>query len=514
MFGAAGTPRGWWWSAPGSVDIAAGVKLKEAGIDTFTIYESSTGVGGTWWDNTYPGAEVDVNSNLYRYSFKPHGWTRTHARQPELQTYLEETRRRVRAPARICSWGSPSTPPSGMTDRHVWTVTLDSGEVDACHVVISAVGFLNVPRYPAWPGLEDFGGPKFHTSRWDHHHDLSGKVVAVVGTGSTATQVVPAIQPMVKKLYVFQREPGWVLPKGERDLTEAERKAFSTRPWRRPWTASALAVDRWRRTCGAGLCSGRAPSFTGKRERPACDYIAVEFADRPDLREAVTPTYPFPGKRPVLATTFYPALKKPNVELVPRAVAGVTTDRHRRHGRGGAGCGRHRHGHRLPGGRLPGPHRDRGSGGPDPPGALGGRTARLPRHQRSGVPQFLHALRAGHQRRRARIMLEAQAEYAVRADRADDPCAGSAPIEVQAACSRRLWYVWLQSRMQGTSWTIEQQLLQVGTGKIVTQWPRGNVVYRVLTKLFGGVSETDRADAPAAPPTASPHPLRCWRATR
>ena len=157
MFGAAGTPRVVVVGA-GFGGLGAGVKLKEAGIDSFTIYESSTAVGGTWWDNTYPGAEVDVNSNLYRYSFKPHGWTRSHARQPELQAYLEETadefglRPHLRLGITVVSavWDDR---------RHVWTVTLDSGEVDACHVVISAVGFLNVPRYPDWPGLEDFGGP-------------------------------------------------------------------------------------------------------------------------------------------------------------------------------------------------------------------------------------------------------------------------------------------------------------------------------------------------------------------
>ena len=90
-------------------------------------------------------------------------------------------------------------------------------------MLVSAVGFLNVPRYPDWPGLDDFEGPAFHTARWEHQHDLTGKVVAVVGTGSSATQVVPAIQPIVEQLYVFQREPGWVMPKGERDLTDEER---------------------------------------------------------------------------------------------------------------------------------------------------------------------------------------------------------------------------------------------------------------------------------------------------
>ena len=317
MFGAAGTPRVVVVGA-GFGGLGAGVKLKKAGIDSFTIYESSSGVGGTWWDNTYPGAEVDVNSNLYRYSFKPHRWTRSHARQPELQAYLEETadefglRPHLRLGVAVLSavWDD---------HLHVWTVALDTGDLDVCHVVISAVGFLNVPRSPDWPGLEDFGGPRFHTSRWDHRQDLSGKVVAVVGTGSTATQVVPAVQPVVKKLYVFQREPGWVLPKGEREFTEAERVALA-RPWWRAWdrfcSRWSMEVNLW-----GGAMFRPGTRLHARRQQACLDYIALEFADRPDLREAVTPTYPFPGKRPVLATTFYPALKKPNVELIPAAVS-------------------------------------------------------------------------------------------------------------------------------------------------------------------------------------------------
>jgi cation diffusion facilitator CzcD-associated flavoprotein CzcO len=117
-------------------------------------------------------------------------------------------------------------------------VTLDDGSLDEVNVLISGVGFLNVPRYPTWPGLDDFAGPKFHTARWEHEHDLTGKVVAVVGTGSSATQIVPAIQPIVKKLYLFQREPGWVMPKGERDLSAEEQATFSRRCRRRRPTRS------------------------------------------------------------------------------------------------------------------------------------------------------------------------------------------------------------------------------------------------------------------------------------
>src|SRR3954471_1575445 len=144
--------------------LAGGVKMKRAGIDTFTIYESSLGVGGTWWDNTYPGAEVDVGSHLYCFSFKPHDWTRTHARQPELQKYLEETvdefglrpHLRLGVTVESARWDEA---------RRVWEIGLGDGTLDECHVLISGVGFLNVPRYPEWPGLDTLRGPRFHTAR-------------------------------------------------------------------------------------------------------------------------------------------------------------------------------------------------------------------------------------------------------------------------------------------------------------------------------------------------------------
>ena len=190
-------------------------------------------------------------------------------------------------------------------------------------MLISGVGFLNVPRYPDWPGLDDFTGPKFHTSRWEHHHDLTGKVVAVVGTGSTATQIVPAIQPDVAHLYVFQREPGWVMPKGDRDFTDEERKTFSN-PWRRRKERLRL---KW--LLEKNIWGGRIfRSDTEGERRPHASSASTTSprASRtgPTCSEAVTPTYPYPGKRPIFASTFYPALKEPNVELVPKAVASVT----------------------------------------------------------------------------------------------------------------------------------------------------------------------------------------------
>lgn len=486
LFGPTGTPRVVVIGA-GIGGIAAGVNLRKAGVTTFTIYESSDGVGGTWWDNTYPGAEVDVDSNLYRYSFKAHDWTRTHAGQAELQAYLADTVResgltphlRLGVAVRSARWDE---------SRHTWSVLLDSGAVDECHVLISAVGFLNVPNDPDWPGLDTFGGPCFHTARWDHDSDLAGKVVAVVGTGSTAAQVVPAIQPVAGTVVVFQREPGWVLPKGERDRTDAERASLA-RPGRR-------RIDRIRqrwsmeRNLWGGAMFRPGTRLNRERERACRAYIDREFADRPDLRAALTPGYPFPGKRPVLATTYYPALREPNVELVPRAVDRITptgivdTDGVERQvdvivlatgfraadylarvdvvGRGGRSLHEH--------------------WGGEPRAFLG---ITVP-----GFPNLYLLYGPGTNGGELVSMLESQAEYAVRAVRRMRR-EGVSAVEVRPGCDA-LWNRWLQSRMSGTSWTLTRNYFTSPSGRVVTQWPSGNMVYRALTKVLGRISETAR----------------------
>ncbi len=484
LFRPAGTPRVVVVGA-GFGGIAAGVKLKRAAISTFTIYESSLGIGGTWWDNTYPGAEVDVGSHLYCFSFKPHHWNRTHARQPELQKYLEEAvdefglrpHLRLGTTVESATWDD---------DRHVWVLRLDDGSVDECHVLVSAVGFLNVPRYPDWPGLESFRGPAFHTARWEHEHDLEGKVVAVVGTGSSATQVVPAIQPIVEHLYVFQREPGWVMPKGERDFTSEERAALG-RPWR-------SRRERWRqrwlieKNLWCGHLNRPGTKANKAREGVCRRYIDRVFADRPDLREAVIPTYPYPGKRPVLATTFYPALKQDNVDLIAKPVARVTptgivdTDGVERCVDAIVMATGFQAASYLA--RLPVVGRDGRAlheYWADEPHAYLGITV-------PGFPNFFMLYGPGANGGELVMMLESQAEYMVRAVRRMVRERVTA-IEVKPRFEAA-WNRWLDSKIDGTSWTMTNNYFKSPTGKVVTQWPYGNVHYRALTKALGRVSET------------------------
>ena len=319
LFGEAGTPRiAIIGSGFGGIDIA--VRLKQAGISSFYILEKNPAAGGTWWENRYPGAEVDSPSHLYSLSFKCFDWSRNFARQPELLRYMQaiidehDLHRHLRFNTEVkrVVWNE---------DSHSYRLHTADGGTFQAHVVVSAVGLLNAINYPSWPGLESFRGPKFHTARWEDEHDLTGKRVAVVGTGCTAAQIVPEIAPVVGRLLLFQREPGHVFPKGVRDFTPAERAKLS-----RPL---AYRVERLKSFLRTAKVRGPSPSIPGSRlnrlfGRMANDYIQEVFRDRPDLIELVTPRYPYAGKRLILSDDYYPALLRDNVVLIPKAVTRVT----------------------------------------------------------------------------------------------------------------------------------------------------------------------------------------------
>jgi len=297
--------------------IGAAVKLKRAGFTNLQIYEKESGAGGTWRVNTYPGCEVDIPSHSYSFSFMRWDWTRTHARQPELMAYADavidrfdlQPHFRFGSAVRLVEWQDETS------TYRVETEHGDSAEYDA---VVTAVGFLSVPKHPEWPGLDSFGGPVFHTARWDHSVDLQGKRVAVVGTGSTAAQVVPEVAEIASQVYVFQREPGWINAKNDRDFSDLERRLY-----RNPLAAKAhrfkIFYDYYKRF-GSFDITSRAQARTRAK---SVDFIRSVIAD-PDLAERVTPNYPWGCKRPILSDAFYPALTRDNVTLVAAPVTRVT----------------------------------------------------------------------------------------------------------------------------------------------------------------------------------------------
>jgi len=300
--------------------LAAAVKLRQRTTAEFTIFEQAAGVGGTWWANRYPGCEVDVHSHAYSFSFLKYEWKRTHATQPELLAYAEHVvdrfglRRQLRLNTRVTglAWDDAT---------RTYSLSTEHGEDLEFDVVICALGLLSVPRYPDWPGLDTFQGPRFHTSQWEDEHDLSGRTVAIVGTGSTAAQIVPAIAPRVGRLLVYQREPGWIEPKNERAFTARELWFYRNVPFARRVHRAWLFYQAMRRFKGLDVGTARQ-----RRMRELClGFIGATIED-PETREAVTPRYPWGCKRPIIASTFYAALSRPNVELIPHAVTAVTED--------------------------------------------------------------------------------------------------------------------------------------------------------------------------------------------
>jgi cation diffusion facilitator CzcD-associated flavoprotein CzcO len=495
-FGPAGTPKVIVVGA-GLGGIAAGVTMKKAGINTFTIFEKATSPGGTWRDNTYPGCEVDVGSYLYSYSFKQRfPWARTHAKQPEILRYLTDVVDEYRLRPHL-QLGTAVESARWDQDRQMYDVFLSDGTTEECHVLISAVGFLNVPRYPDWPGLEDFEGPRFHTARWEHEHDLRDKKVALVGTGSTATQIVPEIAGAVEKLYVFQREPGWIIPKGDRDYTEEELIKFHTALARR---LARVRLYVWLESANFARAIHRpGTKVNAKLEKMCRDLIERDLEDRPDLRAAVTPSYPFPGKRPIFNSLFYRALKSDNVVLVPKAVTEVTPQ-----GIVDADGDEHQVDVLIM------------ATGFQPTNYLAslevtGRTGRTIQEVWNGepsaflgvaVPEFPNFfILYGPNTNGGEIIfhLEHQSRFAVRAMKRMMRT-GTTSVEVRRGVFER-YNRWIQKKMAGTAWVVSNNYYKARTGKIVTQWPYGALFYGFLTNVSGRVALKAR---PAPGLTARP----------
>jgi cation diffusion facilitator CzcD-associated flavoprotein CzcO len=302
--------------------LAMGVRLKRAGIDDFRILDAEDGLGGTWRVNTYPGAAVDIASTIFQFGFRTHPWRRTHATQDEVLEYLEQVAKEQGLEPHLV-FGARVTEARWDDRGHEWSVTTAADATYRADVLVSAVGLLSHPNDPTWPGLPEFRGPVMHTQQWQHDVDLSGRRVAVVGVGSSSVQIVPAIAPVAESVHVFMREPGWVLPKGDRRYDDSELRRWA-RPWYRRLVRTREVVKKeWHNL------TGRPSYHVGSKRNHAMEqlargYIETIFGDRPDLRAAVTPDYPFEGKRVVLSSDYYPALLRDDVHLVPHPVASLT----------------------------------------------------------------------------------------------------------------------------------------------------------------------------------------------
>ena len=298
--------------------VGALVMLKRAGYDNVTAFEKGERVGGVWHHNTYPGAACDIASHLYEYSFAPNPrWSRRYAPQAEIQAYLENVARdngvldRIRFSTEVerATWDE---------DSAKWRVQTSAGEYEA-EVLVTACGQLSVPKVPPLPGLDSFAGPAFHTAEWRHDVELAGKRVAVIGTGCSAIQVVPSIQPIVEHVDVYQRSPGWTFPKMDFAYKERTKRLFERFPLLQRLDRESVF---WFMEFGAAAMTDK-PWLLGFFRATGRWQINRAIKD-PELRAKVTPRDEVGCKRVMLTDDWYPALTKPNVELVTDRIAEVT----------------------------------------------------------------------------------------------------------------------------------------------------------------------------------------------
>ncbi|MGR8921176.1 MAG: flavin-containing monooxygenase [Gammaproteobacteria bacterium] len=292
----------------GAGGLCMGVRLKQAGIDDFVIVDKASGVGGTWYYNTYPGAECDVQSHLYSFSFEPKAdWSRPFAGQPEILAYLDHCADKygLRPHLRF------ETPVSSLTwdDQQArWQIGTEAGERLSADIVVSAIGMFNNIVWPDIPGIADFTGEYFHSARWNHDVSLAGKRVGVVGIAASAIQFVPAIAPEVGELYLYQRTANWVVPKANAPYTAAEIERY-----RRDPQALAASREEIYETWNA-LCTFQQKDVLAEIERAGLERIA-EVRD-PETRAKLTPNHPFGCKRPLFSDLYYPVFNRDNVHLV------------------------------------------------------------------------------------------------------------------------------------------------------------------------------------------------------
>lgn len=318
----------------GFAGLGMGIRLRQAGLDNFLILEQSSGLGGTWNDNRYPGAASDVPSHLYSYSFENNpNWSREFATQSEILAYLERcadkygVRPHMRFRRKVV--GARFDEARGM-----WSVQTEDGRTYTARVLITSCGILTRPSYPQLHGLASFKGPVFHTARWRSEAVLDGKRVAVIGTGASAVQVVPEIAARVQALSVFQRTPGWVLPKPDGEIAPASRARFARFAWLQR-LARLLQYIRLEVAVPVFIQSPRWLEIGRVVERMALRNLEGAVPD-PVLRAKLTPAYRIGCKRILLSNDYYQALQRDNAELVTSAIrevtpAGIVTEDGREH---------------------------------------------------------------------------------------------------------------------------------------------------------------------------------------
>jgi cation diffusion facilitator CzcD-associated flavoprotein CzcO len=461
--------------------IAAGVELRRNGIHDFTIFDKAGDFGGTWWWARYPGAEVDLESHLYSYSFARHDWSGTHAGWAELQGYLANVAdewglRRHLAP------GSTVTSVEWRADTCRYAVTVEeTGETQLFDAVISAVGYLNRPNVPPFAAEPHvFDGQICHTASWDPEIDMAGKSVAVVGTSASAVQVVTAAQKVAKDVTVFQIEPNWLLPRHAREYSPDEREKMA-RPlhYARERLRLYLRYDRIQRRLSHARSDGR---HNRRRKAESLHYIRETLKDRPDLLEVSVPEFPMEARRTVLTDTYLQALCEPNVQLVPHAVVELAPE-----GVVDATGAKHEAdivvlatGYRTE--EYLSTYRVTGVDGIDLQEQWAGEPTAFLGMMVPHFPNFFIMMGPNTNAVPLVAFYEAQARFA--AKRIKGLRRRYATVEVRESAYRR-YDRWVQSRLNKSVWVKTDSYFRGRTGRVLSQWPGSPTSYLLGTRLLG-----------------------------
>ena len=303
--------------------LAMAIKAKEAGVTDLTVFEKADRVGGTWRENTYPGCACDVPVALYQFSFAPNpGWSHLFPRAAEIQAYSEsladmfQLRPHLRLNAEITKavWDEAG---------QVWRIRTADGMETSAQVLVAALGQLSRPQLPAIEGRENFAGVSFHSAQWRHDVDLTGKRVGVIGSAASAVQFIPEIAKVAGHLTVFQRTPNWLVPRMDREITNEEKALMMTQP---ETALQMLQANRDLIYTNADVFFWQAfqstPEGRAAYTKQALTHLETQVAD-PDLRKKLTPDYPIGCKRILICDDFYPALQRPNVELVTERISHI-----------------------------------------------------------------------------------------------------------------------------------------------------------------------------------------------
>ncbi len=300
--------------------LGMAIALRRAGATDFVVLEKAGDVGGTWRDNTYPGCACDVQSHLYSFSFAPNPhWSRTYAPQPEILAYLRDCARHHGVLPHVHFHQEVRSARFDDTDD-TWVITTADRSYRA-RVLVSGMGGLSTPAFPELDGLADFAGPQFHSQQWDHSVDLRGKRVAVIGTGASAIQFVPRIAPEVARLDLYQRTPPWIVPRDDRAIGPGRQALFRRLPVTQRLARSAIYWQLEARALGFAVD----PRVLALGEQAARAHLARQVPD-PELRRKLTPDYRLGCKRVLISSDYYPALGRPNVDVITEAITGVRGD--------------------------------------------------------------------------------------------------------------------------------------------------------------------------------------------